>query len=59
MNSQLYNKTYQIPSEIISQIKRALMVYPQGDGIKRGKMLANANTISYSELKRLNAAGSM
>jgi 8-oxo-dGTP diphosphatase len=53
MNSELYDKTFKIPSEIVKDIERALLIYPHGDGVKRGKNLKNNPIISYSEMKRL------
>ncbi len=53
MNSELYNKTYQIPSEIINNIRKTLISYPNAEGVKRAKFMVNNGSITYQSLKRL------
>jgi 8-oxo-dGTP diphosphatase len=52
-NSELYDKTYRIPDEIINKINSALVLYPNVEGIKRAKNLVNNKQITYQSLKRL------
>lgn len=52
-NSELYNKTFQIPNNVLNGIQAALVRYPDGDGIKRAKTLLNNKVITYQNLKRL------
>jgi 8-oxo-dGTP pyrophosphatase MutT (NUDIX family) len=53
MNSQLYGNSYNIPQEILANIKTALIQYPTSEGIKRAKNLLNTKSITYQNLKRL------
>lgn len=52
-NSELYNKTFQIPNNVLNGIQAALVRFPDGDGIKRAKTLLNNKVITYQNLKRL------
>jgi len=53
MNSELYGKEYIIPENILSNINKALIQFPNDNGIKRAKYLLNNKKISYSNLKRI------
>ena len=53
MNSQLYDKKYKIPSEILKDIQKQLTANPKGSGTKRAKFLVNNGAITYQSLKRL------
>ncbi len=52
-NSQLYNKTYQIPPNIIQNIRAALVANPTGNGVKRAKFMLNNGRLTYQAMKRL------
>lgn len=53
MNSQLYDKTYKVPSKIIEFIQVTLTSNPSNDGIKRAKNIVKSQNITYQNLKRL------
>lgn len=55
MNSQLYDKKYPIPINIIKQLKTKLMIADSinGDGIKRAKFLVNNGYATYQMMKRI------
>ena len=53
MNSQLYDKTYPVPPDVLRGIQTALMSTPQGDGVKRAKTLLKNGAITYQAMKRL------
>jgi 8-oxo-dGTP diphosphatase len=53
MNSELYDKTYKIPVEVLSFIQKAIMRHPSGEGVKRAKYLLNNKKTTYQNLKRL------
>lgn len=52
-NSELYNKTYSVPPDVLKYIQRVLVSRPQGNGVKRAKFILKNGVLSYSELKRL------
>lgn len=52
-NSELYNKTYSVPSDVLKYIQRVLVSYPQGNGVKRAKFILKNGILTYQELKRL------
>lgn len=52
-NSELYGKTFKIPSNILNNIQKQLVLHPNHDGVKRAKNLLKGKTISYQLLKRL------
>lgn len=52
-NSELYDKTYKIPNEILNFIQKVLYSAPNGDGVKRAKFMIKNGTITYQSLKRL------
>ena len=51
-NSQLYDKTYKIPPDILNHIKKVKIAYPTSDGIKRANNLLSG-TITYQGMKRI------
>ena len=53
MNKKLYGNEYKIPDNILTYINKCILMYPNNDGIKRGKNLLKSKTCSYSSLKRL------
>ena len=53
MNSELYDKRYKIPPEILKDIQKQLTANPKGEGVKRAKFLVNNGMITYQSLKRL------
>lgn len=53
MNSQLYDKTYNLPSDIINKIQIAITNSSSNNGIKRAKYLVKNGQITYQNLKRL------
>ncbi len=52
-NSELYNKKFPIPENIIKHIKSAIISYPNSDGIKRAKFIVNNKHLTYQALKRI------
>lgn len=52
-NSELYNKTYSVPSDVLKYIQRVLVSHPQGNGVKRAKFVLKNGVLTYQELKRL------
>lgn len=52
-NSELYNKTFKIPSEVLNSIHATLISNPNGDGVKRAKTLLKNGIVTYQTLKRL------
>ena len=52
-NSQLLDKTYKIPPDVIKYIGRVLVYTPNGEGVKRAKYLLKNGSITYQEMKRL------
>lgn len=53
MNKQLYGNEYIIPDNVLKHINKYLLMYPNNEGIKRGKNLLKSKSVSYSSLKRL------
>lgn len=52
-NSELYNKEFKVPDEILNKIKAILVSHPQGNGVKRAKFIVNNGSITYQSMKRL------
>jgi 8-oxo-dGTP pyrophosphatase MutT (NUDIX family) len=52
-NSELYNKTYSVPLDVINSIRAALISNPTGDGVKRAKGLLKNGYMTYQSMKRL------
>ncbi|MFW5847365.1 MAG: NUDIX domain-containing protein [bacterium] len=53
MNSELYDKTYNVPKDIIQQIEVAKAKYPSHEGIKRANYIIKNNSLTYQAMKRL------
>ena len=53
MNSELYDKKYNIPDEIIKDIKIAKSNNPNHDGIKRANFIINNRSLTYQAIKRI------
>lgn len=53
MNSQLYDKQYKIPVNIIGYIKNALVKYPSGEGVRRAKYMVKNGSVTYQGMKRI------
>ena len=52
-NQELYDKTYQIPPDVLKGIQTALVSNPQGEGVKRAKFMLKNGSITYQAMKRL------
>lgn len=52
-NSQLVDKTFQIPSNVLKYIQTTLVSNPSGEGVKRAKFMLNNGVITYQAMKRL------
>lgn len=52
-NSELYDKTYTIPSDVLKYINTVLISNPNGNGVKRAKSLLKNGVVTYQTLKRL------
>lgn len=53
MNSELYNKTYRIPPDVLKYIQTTLVSTPNGEGVKRAKFMLKNGVITYQVMKRL------
>ena len=53
MNSELYNKTYRIPPDVLKYIQTTLVSNPNGEGVKRAKFMLKNGVVTYQVLKRL------
>lgn len=53
MNSELYNKTYKLPSNVLNHIQTTLVSNPNGEGVKRAKFMLKNGVVTYQVLKRL------
>lgn len=52
-NSELYNKTFKIPSDVLKYIQSVLVSNPTGEGVKRAKNILKSGVITYQGMKRL------
>lgn len=52
-NRELYDKTYQIPTDILNNINKTLIANPNGEGVKRAKFMLKNRAITYQAMKRL------
>lgn len=52
-NSELYGKEYNVPEEILDNIRKTLVNYPNHEGVKRAKHLLKNGVVTYQTLKRL------
>ena len=53
MNSELYNKTYKLPPDVLKHLQATLTSIPQGEGVKRAKFLLKNGVVTYQDLKRI------
>lgn len=53
MNSQLKDKKYRLPKEVLKHIRSVLTQYPHGDGVRRAKHMLRNGEITYQAMKRL------
>jgi len=53
MNSELYDKRYKLPSDVLKHLRSTLVSTPKGTGVKRAKFLLRNGEITYQSLKRL------
>ena len=52
-NSELYNKTFKIPPDVLKHVQTYLVSNPTGDGVKRAKFMLKNGSMTYQALKRL------
>jgi mutator protein MutT len=52
-NSELYNKTFRVPSDVLKHIQSTLVSNPTGEGVKRAKNILKSGVITYQGMKRL------
>ena len=52
-NSELYNKTFKVPSDVLNHIQSVLVSNPSGEGVKRAKNILKSGEITYQGMKRL------
>jgi mutator protein MutT len=52
-NSELYNKTYKIPSEVLKFIQTTLISNPNNEGVRRAKHVLKNGNLTYQAIKRL------
>jgi mutator protein MutT len=52
-NSELYDKTFRVPSDVLKHIQSVLVSNPTGDGVKRAKNILRSGVITYQGMKRL------
>lgn len=53
MNSDLYNKTFKLPSDVLKHLQTTLASTPKGEGVKRAKFLLKNGVVTYQDLKRI------
>jgi len=53
MNSELYDKKYKLPSEILNHLKQVLVYAPTGGGVRRAKFMLRNGEITYQMMKRI------
>lgn len=53
MNSELYDKTYKLPSQVIGHLQKTLTNIPHGEGVRRAKFMLRNGEVTYQVLKRL------
>lgn len=53
MNSELYDKKFSVPSDVLKYIQTTLVSNPTGEGVKRAKFIVKNGVLTYQELKRL------
>jgi 8-oxo-dGTP diphosphatase len=52
-NSQLLDKQYRIPPDVLKYIQTVLVSNPEGEGVKRAKFMLKNGIVTYQVLKRL------
>ena len=52
-NQELYDKSYQLPPDVLNAIQTALVSTPTGEGVKRAKFILKNGVLTYQALKRL------
>lgn len=52
-NQELYDKSYQLPSDVLKRIQTALVSTPTGEGVKRAKFMLKNGVITYQAMKRI------
>lgn len=52
-NSELINKNYNVPSNVLKHIEKTLISNPHGNGVKRAKFILKGHVLTYQSLKRL------
>ena len=52
-NSQLLDKQYRIPPDVLKYIQTVLVSNPNGEGVKRAKFMLKNGVVTYQVLKRL------
>ena len=52
-NSQLLDKQYRIPQDVLNYIRTVLVSNPSGDGVKRAKFMLKNGVVTYQVLKRI------
>lgn len=52
-NQELYDKSYQIPPDVLKGIQTALVSTPTGEGVKRAKRLLRNGVVTYQAMKRM------
>ena len=52
-NSELYDKHYNVPPDVIKYIQTVLISNPTGEGVKRAKFIVKNGVLTYQELKGL------
>lgn len=53
MNSELYDKPFKLPQELIDHIQSMLTTYPNGDGVRRAKFIVKNGELTYQAMKRI------
>lgn len=53
MNSELYNKSFSVPSDVLKSIQTILISNPTGEGVKRAKFILKNGSLTYQDMKRL------
>ena len=53
MNSKLYNKIYNVPSDVLKGIQVSLVSNPHGNGVKRAKNILRSGKLTYQAMKRI------
>ena len=53
MNSELYDKTYKIPPDVLKGVQASLVSNPHGEGVKRAKNILRSGKLTYQAMKRL------